>query len=87
MDEWDSIFFNSLFTDADRFAFLMFLKQLLKTKPYVELAYLTGILPIAKHSTGSDLICSSSTPLLMTRATNGTSALLRMRCGSCTSVT
>lgn len=55
MDEWDSIFFNSLFTDADRCAFLMLLKQLLKTKPYVEFAYLTGILPIAKHSTGSDL--------------------------------
>lgn len=55
MDEWDSVFFNPLFSDADRRNFLMFLKQLLKTKPYVEFAYLTGILPIAKHSTGSDL--------------------------------
>lgn len=55
MDEWDSMFFNSLFTEEDQKAFLMFLKQLLKTKPYVEFAYMTGILPIAKHSTGSEL--------------------------------
>ena len=55
MDEWDSMFFNPLFTEDDQRAFLMFLKQLLKTKPYVELAYMTGILPIAKHSTGSEL--------------------------------
>lgn len=33
----------------------MFLKQLLKTKSCVEPAYMTGILPIAKHSTGSEL--------------------------------
>ena len=33
----------------------MFLKQLLKGKPYVDFAYMTGILPIAKHSTGSEL--------------------------------
>lgn len=55
MDEWDSMFFNPLFTEDDQRAFLMFLKQLLKTKPYVELAYMTGILPIAKHSTSSEL--------------------------------
>ncbi|WP_165046131.1 AAA family ATPase [Adlercreutzia sp. ZJ138] len=55
MDEWDSMFFNPLFTTEDQRAFLMFLKQLLKTKPYVELAYMTGVLPITKHSTGSEL--------------------------------
>lgn len=55
MDEWDSMFFNELFTEGDRRAFLMFLKQLLKGRPYVEFAYMTGILPIAKHSTGSEL--------------------------------
>lgn len=55
MDEWDSMFFNPLFSTEDQHSYLMFLKQLLKSKPYVELAYMTGILPIAKHSTGSEL--------------------------------
>ena len=55
IDEWDSMFFNLKFTQDDQQSFLMFLKQLLKGKPYVELAYMTGILPIAKHSTGSEL--------------------------------
>ncbi|GAA6488553.1 hypothetical protein K270103H11_11200 [Gordonibacter urolithinfaciens] len=54
MDEWDSMFFNPLFTEDDQCVFLMFLKQLLKTKPCIELAYMTGVLPIAKHSTGSE---------------------------------
>lgn len=54
MDEWDSMFFNPLFSTEDQHGYLMFLKQLLKSKPYVELAYMTGILPIAKHSTGSE---------------------------------
>ena len=55
MDEWDSMFFNDMFSEADQKAFLMFLKQLLKGRAYVDLAYMTGILPIAKHSTGSEL--------------------------------
>lgn len=49
MDEWDSMFFNLLFSPEGQRSYLMFLKQLLKSKPYVELAYMTGILPIAKH--------------------------------------
>ena len=55
MDEWDSMFFNSKFSEADQREFLMFLKQLLKGRAYVDFAYMTGILPIAKHSTGSEL--------------------------------
>lgn len=55
IDEWDSMFFNPLFSEKDQRAFLMFLKQLLKSRAYVEFAYMTGILPIAKHSTGSEL--------------------------------
>ncbi len=55
MDEWDSMFFNDMFSKEDQQAFLMFLKQLLKGKPYVDFAYMTGILPISKHSTGSEL--------------------------------
>lgn len=32
-----------------------FLSNLLKDKAYVEMAYMTGILPIAKYSSGSEL--------------------------------
>ena len=47
--------FNPLFTEDGQRSFLMLLKQLLKTKPYVELSHMAGILSIAKHSTGSEL--------------------------------
>lgn len=55
LDEWDSIFYESFMTDRDKSSFLKFLKILLKDRPYVELAYMTGILPIAKYSSGSEL--------------------------------
>ncbi len=54
-DEWDSIFGKDFMTDADRNAYLAFLKNLLKDQPYVELAYMTGVLPVAKYSSGSAL--------------------------------
>lgn len=55
IDEWDYIFNNNLFSENDRKDFLEFFKKLLKDKPYVELAYMTGVLPIAKYSAGSAL--------------------------------
>ncbi len=55
MDEWDSMFFDDMFSPEDQSEYLKFLKQLLKDTPYVDFAYMTGILPIAKHSTGSEL--------------------------------
>lgn len=55
IDEWDYIFNNNLFSEDDRKEFLEFLRDLLKDKPYVELAYMTGVLPIAKYSAGSAL--------------------------------
>jgi len=55
IDEWDYIFNNNLFTEQDRNRFLLFLKDLLKDKSYVDLCYMTGVLPIAKYSTGSAL--------------------------------
>ena len=55
LDEWDSIFHNDMFTESDRRNYLDFLKNLLKDKPYVELAYMTGVLPIKKYSSGSEL--------------------------------
>lgn len=55
IDEWDYIFNNNLFSKEDRENFLQFLKDLLKDNPPVELAYMTGVLPIAKYSSGSAL--------------------------------
>ena len=55
LDEWDSIFYKKFMTQEDKNVFLQFLKGLLKDQPYVELAYMTGVLPIAKYSSGSEL--------------------------------
>ena len=54
-DEWDCVFNNSYFTNNDKKAYLLLLKGLLKDKAYVELCYMTGVLPIAKYSSGSEL--------------------------------
>lgn len=54
-DEWDYIFHQEFVTDEDKKAFTIFLSNLLKDKAYVEMAYMTGILPIAKYSSGSEL--------------------------------
>jgi len=55
LDEWDAVFHMPFVTEQDRRSYLLFLKGLLKDKPYVTLAYMTGILPIAKYSSGSEL--------------------------------
>ena len=55
LDEWDYIFNNNLFSENDRKSFLKFLEDLLKDKSYVDLAYMTGVLPIAKYSTSSTI--------------------------------
>jgi len=55
MDEWDAIFHMSFFTESDKKDYLLFLKSLLKGKMYVKLAYMTGVLPVAKYSSGSEL--------------------------------
>ena len=54
-DEWDWIFHSTFFSDLDKQSYLLFLKGLLKDKAYVELCYMTGVLPIAKYSSGSEL--------------------------------
>jgi len=54
IDEWDYIFNNSLFKDNQN-DFLEFLRNLLKDRSYVALAYMTGVLPIKKHSSTSAL--------------------------------
>ncbi len=55
LDEWDFIFHQDFVTEADKKAYLVFLRSLLKDRPYVRLAYMTGILPISKYSSGSEL--------------------------------
>lgn len=55
LDEWDYIFHRDFVTDEDKKSYISFLSNLLKDKPYVSLAYMTGILPIAKYSSGSEL--------------------------------
>ena len=55
IDEWDAIFENERFSQDDRKNFLTTLTNLLKDKPYVELAYITGILPISKYSRSTSL--------------------------------
>lgn len=55
IDEWDAVFHSSFITEKDKKEYLLFLKLLLKGQSYVELAYMTGVLPIAKYSDGSEL--------------------------------
>jgi hypothetical protein len=55
IDEWDFIFHRDFVTTEDKSDYIDFLSNLLKDQPYVQLAYMTGILPIAKYSSGSEL--------------------------------
>ncbi|MCC8162081.1 MAG: ATP-binding protein [Lachnospiraceae bacterium] len=55
LDEWDYIYHQKFVTEEDKDNFTKFLSNLLKDKAYVELAYMTGILPISKYSSGSEL--------------------------------
>ena len=55
MDEWDTVFHMPFISQKERQEYLLFLKNLLKDQVYVELAYMTGILPIAKYSAASEL--------------------------------
>lgn len=55
LDEWDFIFHQDFVTEEDKKAYLRFLRSLLKDRPYVLMTYMTGILPIAKYSSGSEL--------------------------------
>ena len=55
MDEWDAVFHMPFVSEKDKIEYLLFLKNLLKDQVYIELAYMTGVLPIAKYSSGSEL--------------------------------
>lgn len=55
IDEWDCILRDRQYTADDQKKYLDFIRNLLKDKAYVALAYMTGILPIKKYGTHSAL--------------------------------
>ena len=55
IDEWDCIFRENKNDQQIQKLYLDFLRNLLKDKAYVALAYMTGILPIKKYGTHSAL--------------------------------
>ena len=55
IDEWDCILRDKQYSADDQKKYLDFLRNLLKDKVYVSLAYMTGILPIKKYGTHSAL--------------------------------
>ena len=55
LDEWDAVFHMPFISSKDQQEYLLFLKWLLKDQSYVEFVYMTGVLPIAKYSSGSEL--------------------------------
>ena len=55
IDEWDCIFRENKDNAAAQKMYLDFLRNLLKDKTYVALAYMTGILPVKKYGTHSAL--------------------------------
>ncbi|MCD8148707.1 MAG: AAA family ATPase [Clostridiales bacterium] len=54
-DEWDCIFHKKYITGDDRERYINFLAALTKDTGYVSLSYMTGVLPIAKYSSGSTI--------------------------------
>lgn len=55
MDEWDAVFHKDFISENEKKNYIEFIRNLLKGQAYVEFAYITGILPIAKYSDGSEL--------------------------------
>ena len=55
IDEWDCIFRDHKADKTAQKAYLDFLRNLLKDRVYITLAYMTGILPIKKYGTHSAL--------------------------------
>lgn len=54
IDEWDYIFSHELYKE-NQIDFLEWIRDMLKDRPYVALAYMTGVLPVKQYSTGSAL--------------------------------
>ncbi len=54
-DEWDCIFHKDYISNDDRKSFINWIAALTKDTGYVSLSYMTGVLPIAKYSSGSTI--------------------------------
>lgn len=55
VDEWDCVFRIKKGDKKEQEEFLGFLRHIFKDKVYLELVYMTGILPVKKYNTGSAL--------------------------------
>ncbi len=55
IDEWDCVMRETMSDHAGQRRYLDFLRAWLKDKPYVALAYMTGILPVKKYGSHSAL--------------------------------
>ena len=55
IDEWDCVMRETMSDHAGQRLYLDFLRAWLKDKPYVALAYMTGILPVKKYGSHSAL--------------------------------
>lgn len=55
MDEWDCVMRERQESEDIQRQYMDFLRNLLKDRPYVELAYMTGILPVKKYGQHSAL--------------------------------
>ncbi len=55
IDEWDCIFREKVGNKKDQERYLDFLREWMKDKSYIALAYMTGILPIKKYGSHSAL--------------------------------
>lgn len=55
IDEWDCVFREQKCQEEDWKKYLDFLRNWMKDKPYISLAYMTGILPIKKYGSHSAL--------------------------------
>jgi len=55
IDEWDCIFHKDFLKKNEQKEFIDFLAGLIKNQAYVAMTYMTGILPIAKYSSGSTI--------------------------------
>ena len=84
IDEWDAIFRVWKDDDKGQKKYLDFLRDLMKDKPYIALAYMTGILPIKKYGKHSALNMfdeySMTSPKYLARYTGFTSEEVKDIC-------
>ncbi|MBE5832911.1 MAG: AAA family ATPase [Butyrivibrio sp.] len=84
IDEWDAIFRESKDDKDGQIRYLDFLRDLLKDKSYIALAYMTGILPIKKYGKHSALNMfdeySMISPMQLARYTGFTDDEVRELC-------